>query len=821
MTPSSLNALGAAELHPTLSESTQQLSGLREDARRSALIARITAAGLQVVYWNRGTDPSKWKDAIVDEWPTKYFEIDKYRPERQQLAVKLGTELEPGKFGVAVDADSLDVIPLIQRFLPDTGLATRRKTKPLSHVFYTVRQAVPTTRYKDIDDGDTTLVELRGTKTNGDVGCLSLVAGLHPNGEEVQLFGDGPIAHCPDLPQRVRNVAIACLLIRHLGPLGFGHDVRLATAGFLLQLGLSEAHVIAIGAAVIENTGNKDLHDIEATVKTTSSKIRAGYGRLAGKAALAKVIGEDGRKVVSRIEAWVRGQRAGDDDIVMAGGHLSAIVDRAEAALLASQTAIYQRGGGLIHPVRVDRAVGTETSIRRDIGTTILAPVVETWLSEQMGLTARWLRPLASGELVPSDPPPIYARTLLGRRQWRFPVLRGVVCAPTLTLDGRIIETPGFDAGSGLLIDFEPNTFPPVPQAPTRDDALGALERLQRPLRGFPFADDAALSVALSAMLTALVRASLRTSPLHAFDAPTAGTGKSMLAESVGLLATGVRPPALSQGKTPEEDEKRFSTVLAAGDLVINLDNCERAVSGDFLCSMLTQEVVQARILGLSERRVLPCAALVLASGNNLTLAGDMSRRAVICRLDAGVERPDTREFNFDCHAEVIDARPELVVAGLTMLRAYRAAGSPSKLPPMGSFQDWDWIRGTLVWLGCADPADTRESVLDADPRRDELSAVMDVWQQTLRDERVEVGAIATSDFDDLKQALIDVACRGGAWSSKSVGWWLRRHKDRVVDGRCFRCESERNHQRWWLSVRDSSPADRPEWLAPYLAEAE
>ena len=105
-----------------------------------------------------------------------------------------------------------------------------------------------------------------------------------------------------------------------------------------------------------------------------------------------------------------------------------------------------------------------------------------------------------------------------------------------------------------------------------------------------------------------------------------------MLAEMVGLLVTGNRPAAMSQGKTEEEDEKRLATVLHEGDAVIMLDNCERVVQGDFLCSMLSQEKVQARILGKSERRVLPSTATVLATGNNLTLAGDVTRRAVICR---------------------------------------------------------------------------------------------------------------------------------------------------------------------------------------------
>ena len=504
--------------------------------------------------------------------------------------------------------------------------------------------------------------------------------------------------------------------------------------------------------------------------------------------------------------------------IVMRGGDLSAIVDRAETALLSRP--IYQRGGLLTRTIKLDLAIGDGTKeVHREAGSTVLLDVREAWLVEQMGRVLRWYRENAKGTRTLCDPQSLYARTLLGRGEWRFPVLRGVVTAPTLARDGRVIAAPGFDAESGLLVDVDPDAFPPVPADPTKDDAARALARLAGPLRGFPFVDDAARSVALSALLTALVRVSLRSAPLHGYDAPTAGTGKSLLAEMAGLLATGVRPPALSQGKTDEEDEKRLSTVLFAGDPVIHIDNCERPISGDFLCSMLTQETVQARILGLSERRVLPSTALVLASGNNLTFAGDTSRRAVSCRLDAKVERPDTRAFDFDCHAEVMASRPELVVAGLTILRAYHAAGRPERLKPMGSFDDYAWIRGALVWLGCADPELTRQGILDNDPKKDELLVVMDLWEMAFGSERVEVADVARAaewafdrgptpanhhDFVALQSKLVEVACKG-AWNGKSVGWWLRRNKDRVLAGRSFRCDQQGGRQQWWLAGAGAS----------------
>jgi hypothetical protein len=317
--------------------------------------------------------------------------------------------------------------------------------------------------------------------------------------------------------------------------------------------------------------------------------------------------------------------------------------------------------------------------------------------------------------------------------------------------------------------------------------------------------DEAARAVALASLLTALIRNSLRTAPLFGFDAPAAGTGKSLAAEMPGLLATGFRPPALSQGKTAEEDEKRLATILFAGDPVIHLDNCEHAVSGDFLCSLLTQETVQARILGQSERRILPCTALVLASGNNLTFAGDVSRRAVVCRLDCHEERPDNRTFDFDCHEEMLEARPELVVAGLTILRAYHLAGRPEPLTPMGSFADWAWVRGALVWLGCADPAATRQGILDNDPKKDDLIAVLDLWDRAIDDEAVDVaGIVARAEGSQsaraLRDKLIEVCCRGDRWNARSVGWWLRRHKDRVVGGQYIHADRDgRNGQLWRL----------------------
>jgi hypothetical protein len=244
----------------------------------------------------------------------------------------------------------------------------------------------------------------------------------------------------------------------------------------------------------------------------------------------------------------------------------------------------------------------------------------------------------------------------------------------------------------------------------------------------------------------------------------------------------------MSQGKNDEENEKRLSPVLMAGDAIIVIDNCDRPVEGDFLCSMLTQEIVQARILGRSERIKLPSNALVLATGNNLTLSGDVTRRAVICRMDAEVERPDSRQFEFDPRELAHTDRPALVVAGLTILRAYIAAGRPCPLNKIGSFEDWNQIREPLVWLDRADPADTRQLVLGNDPRKNELVELLRAWRGCFGQKEMtlsEVRAYCEQRLDNPERALlyrllIDQTGKP-VFSAKSIGRHLRRHIDRVV----------------------------------------
>lgn len=150
---------------------------------------------------------------------------------------------------------------------------------------------------------------------------------------------------------------------------------------------------------------------------------------------------------------------------------------------------------------------------------------------------------------------------------------------------------------------------------------------------------------------------------------------------------------------------------------MISLDNCNEALGGTFLCQVLTQPLVRTRILGQSTIVEMPTSCLMLATGNNLIFADDMTRRALLCTLDPKVERPEERRFEGDIIQDVRRERGELVAAGLTILRAFIVAGYPHTVQIPGSFPEWSrLIRGALVWLDREDPAKTIERVRANDP---------------------------------------------------------------------------------------------------------
>ena len=495
--------------------------------------------------------------------------------------------------------------------------------------------------------------------------------------------------------------------------------------------------------------------------------------------------------------------------IMLEGGKLPEIVVEAEQALLSSGVQFYQRGDLIIRVLRA-LTITMRAIYRRAEGVLMLCTVDATYLVEQLTRCANWYR-MVKGDLVLVDCPERVARTYLARSgHWKFPRLLGVVETPTLRPDGSILDSPGYDAATCLLYQPGSTKFPVVPENPTREAAINALDRLLVVVKDFPFLEESDRSVAIAAILTALIRQSVRTAPLFAFRAPKMASGKSLLSDVVALISTGRTASVMSQGRDEDEDKKRMLAILMEGINVATIDNIEREFGGAALCSILTQESWRERVLGRTGTATVPTAVTWMATGNNIRFVGDIVTRVIPCDLDPRIEHPEERKFDVDLHEYIPEHRPELVVAGLTILRAYVVAGKPSQgLSVFGRFEEWSgWVRSALVWLGQADPCAGRARLVQHDPVSNRLRALLSSWHAEFGDKcRTVAEAIALSiAVGPLSDAILAVAEKGGKPDGRRLGKYLDKYERRTEAGLRIERAGDRQNVVLWRVVEISPP---------------
>ncbi len=511
---------------------------------------------------------------------------------------------------------------------------------------------------------------------------------------------------------------------------------------------------------------------------------------------------------------------------------------------LRRQSARVQLGRGM----RVDSTdavlhVLRDRSELFDFGTNAIAfvadgkatPVSRDWLVDHAGRVAEFYSVkterdddgnVTSTREIAEDAPTYIANAIIAKHGSRnFRKLTAVTTAPTLRPDGSALDEPGHDPATGLMY-VTTEAYPlAVPLAPTVEKALDALAKLWHPIRLFPFADEVAVGVTLAAMLAACLRPALPTCPATGFDAPAAGTGKTLLAKCIGALATGgdvaVLPP------TNEEDEcrKRLFASLRGGSKVLLWDNVREPLGNSVIDSFLTSSLFADRVLGVSENVELPNRALFLVSGNNLVLTGDTHRRILLARLDAQIETPFKREFEFDPLTEVCNNRQALVVAALTIVRAYIAAGRPKVAKGrIASFELWDdLVRQPLCWLRermrdsgrdltdlpmFVDPAESIDRAASENPETSKLAALLNAWLASFGHTPTSPAQAITKAIEMfgaqsvLFDALDEIAGQNGKLNVRILGRWLERHAGQLCTGLRLVLANKTNGLKRWAVVR-------------------
>jgi hypothetical protein len=90
-----------------------------------------------------------------------------------------------------------------------------------------------------------------------------------------------------------------------------------------------------------------------------------------------------------------------------------------------------------------------------------------------------------------------------------------------------------------------------------------------------------------------------------------------------------------------------------------------------------------------------------------------------------------------------------------------------------------------LMWLGLPDPAACIFEAMNDDPDRELLDDFLQAWYSQFNKSPALVKDAINAVFNtSLREVLIDIAGeRDGTVNRKRLGWWIKRHAGRVVNG--------------------------------------
>jgi putative DNA primase/helicase len=412
------------------------------------------------------------------------------------------------------------------------------------------------------------------------------------------------------------------------------------------------------------------------------------------------------------------------------------------------------------------------------------------------------------GAIEPCGPNDDLVSSILSRYgNWQFPVVSGVITSPTLRPDGSVLATEGYDPATGLLVVGPLPRMPRLSGRPSREEAERALATLEGLLTEFPFCDGGSKSAALSGLITVNVRGMMDCVPLHASSAPAPGTGKSFLFDVCAVVPSGDAMPIMAQGPNGEETEKRLNAEIEKGLPFFSIDNVTAPLGGDCLCQAIERPSYTYRYLGFTRMRSRKNVWTMFASGNNLRVRDDLTRRALLIRMDAGMENPETRVFASNPFLTAQENRGRYIAAALTIVRAYMSAGRPGLLPSIGDpFLQWsDNVRSALVWLGKVDPVETMEEGRENDPRRQSRMAMFQAIYNTYGGKSRTAGqmvadakagllippsgkladGVASANAAALRDAIIAYA--DAKLDAQHLGRMLAIDKDKITDGLVLR----------------------------------
>lgn len=411
-----------------------------------------------------------------------------------------------------------------------------------------------------------------------------------------------------------------------------------------------------------------------------------------------------------------------------------------------------------------------------------------------LSLAVRAARYVREGEkaTVPSIPPHDILIMMLNKPDATLPRLDEVITTPVFDQRGEIIAKPGYHPDAfvwyhkpdGFDLDGAGVSTHPSPE----DTAAARALILDELLHDFPFASQSDCCHAVAAILLPFVRRLIAgNTPLHLLEAPAAGTGKGLLADTISMIAVGQPCAVGTISKNEEETQKQITAVLLRGAPVNLIDNVTELRSPT-LAASITASVWSGRILGQSKMVELPNRALWLITGNNPSISQEIVRRCVRVRIDAKTDRPWKRT-DFRHHPLLVwvaEHRAELVRAALVLVMSWIAAGRPLGAAKLGSFDEYAAvISGILGVIGVPGFLENSEELYES---ADDSTST---WREFLSTWVAEFGLRRFMSPREIREALcikhallLDVIGDKGERSQTSrLGRALSANRDRAFGG--------------------------------------
>jgi hypothetical protein len=488
--------------------------------------------------------------------------------------------------------------------------------------------------------------------------------------------------------------------------------------------------------------------------------------------------------------------------IRVVAGDLHRVVDAAEKELAARGR--HYQAGGLIVSISTDPTSGDPS----------IVPTSTPALTRELSAAVTWEKYDGRAEAwVRCDPPARHVTVLFDAQHFRYlPPLAGLARQPYFReSDGELIKEPGYDKTALRFGVFDTRQF--VLPDPTHEAAQKALALLEELLAEFHFVAATDKAAALAAIITAVVRPTLPYAPGFHVRAPVFGSGKTYLCELIGAFAGPGGNAKVSYPTTSEEATKVILSLLLTSPACVEFDDMDTDwIPHGTIKRMLTAETITDRILGVSKTATVGTRTLFLGSGNNVGPIRDLLRRVLTIHIDPRCATPATMSYKGFPLDKVRKSRGEYVSAVLTIIQAWRKAGSPrSAADNIVTFDGaWsDYCRFPLMWLGHPDPATALLEQVRHDPDGDALGGLMTEWYAifgstptTLR-KAVDTAIDGRSNLLDAMREF-PVEERGEINRSK-LGWILKKNVNRIIGALEFQ-QSEADGRTAWRVVPVKTP---------------